>query len=50
MLFLSALQDAPAELVLAGTGARGCLPMASFAAGWGLLVPGPNSGLDLYLL
>lgn len=49
-LCLSALQDATAEPVLAGTGVHGCLSMASAVAGWDLLDSGPNSGLHLCLL
>ena len=47
---LTAPQDAGAEPVLAGTRASGSLPVAAAAVHWGLLAPGPHSGLDLHLL
>lgn len=47
---LSALQDAAAERVLAGTGDSGSLTMAASIAGWGFLAYVPSPGLDLCCL
>lgn len=47
---LSALQDDTAEPGLAGPGARGSLPLADRASGWGFLAPGPSSEPHLHHL